>query len=95
MRNIAEYSCHIHLYSKIVVCTLILCMVQCVYIDKCVHVPYILLMQAEQYAVTVTPTLHRKALDGEVTTDEDITEREEKGLLGEHLQIAIAQTKFT
>ncbi|XP_064397872.1 V-type proton ATPase 116 kDa subunit a 1-like [Halichondria panicea] len=51
--------------------------------------------EAEQYAVTATPTRKRKGPGGEITTDEDITGREEKGLLDEHLQIATAQTKFT
>ncbi len=52
-------------------------------------------LQAEQYAVTATPTPQRKGPGGEVTTDEDIIGREEKGLLDEHLQVATAQTKFT
>ena len=52
--------------------------------------------QAEQYAVTVTPSSSqmRCAPSGDVTTDEDKPGREEKGLLDEHLQAAAAQTKF-
>ncbi len=75
-------------YSIIVVCTL-----TCMY-SACINL-YLHPPQAEQYAVIATPTPHRKAFDGEVTTDEEIPGREKKGLLDEHLQIATAQTKFT
>ncbi len=51
--------------------------------------------QAEHYAVTATPSSRRRPPGGEVTTDEDIIGREEKGLLDEHVQAATAQTKFT
>ncbi len=76
-----EYHCHTHLIG---VCTH--SYLECILFTS---------PQAEQYAVTATPTPQRKGPGGEVMTDEDIIGREEKGLLDEHLQVATAQTKFT